>query len=503
MSGFLMDEEECMGIMMKRILIFIFGLLTLAFISTVAPIASQQSKQQNQAEVPYKTLELKLENRAGFKATDSTLYYVQDKQIIALDRSTWTQKWIYESTEKWTPKLELDDTQLYALSRNGYMSAFNLVTGKKNWSKKSFSEIHEIKVRWGKPTDPNLLYNNIFMSFFIFKNHIMISQPNQYVNLNKNGILINSKSFESKGGSYTYYTKAYEDKDYYALSFLKFNNSATSPNPPIFYSFIDIFSNNYQYDNRSNIGYSNKQKHFFPADIYKFDDFFLSTTNLASNGIVSEDWYHDGTYSRYLFTLYKFDYSKDQNLNLNRQNFGFFYIDSKYRNREWCVNVWCEYTQTPKDYYFIGLMDNRLYFMTDMFDKRFAYFALNDLLKTVKNGEPSNLPLITSLEKTKNNWSNSIHYTMERPKSLLLSLKITNTPAEATDNDIYIAQSNNRYVLVSNKIEFRILREGKSIQIKFNSSVENFIPARDIILGVDDLIIFNKNSISIFKEIKK
>jgi outer membrane protein assembly factor BamB len=108
-----------------------------------------------------------------------------------LDRVTWTQKWMYESTQKWTPKLELDDAQLYALSRNGYMSAFDLVTGKKNWSKKPFSEIHEVKVRWGKSTDPERLYSNIFMSFFIFKNHIMISQPNQYVNLNKNGILFN------------------------------------------------------------------------------------------------------------------------------------------------------------------------------------------------------------------------------------------------------------------------------------------------------------------------
>jgi hypothetical protein len=46
-----MKEAECMG-MMKRILTFVFGFLALAFISTVAPIASQQSKQPNQAKVP-------------------------------------------------------------------------------------------------------------------------------------------------------------------------------------------------------------------------------------------------------------------------------------------------------------------------------------------------------------------------------------------------------------------------------------------------------------------
>jgi hypothetical protein len=45
MRGFLMEEEECMGIMMKRILTSIFGLVTLAFTSTVAPIASQQTVQ--------------------------------------------------------------------------------------------------------------------------------------------------------------------------------------------------------------------------------------------------------------------------------------------------------------------------------------------------------------------------------------------------------------------------------------------------------------------------
>ncbi len=40
-----MEEEECMGMMMKRILSLILGFLTLAFISTVAPIASQQTVQ--------------------------------------------------------------------------------------------------------------------------------------------------------------------------------------------------------------------------------------------------------------------------------------------------------------------------------------------------------------------------------------------------------------------------------------------------------------------------
>ncbi len=82
-----MNGEECMG-MMKRILTFIFGFLTLAFVSTVAPIASQQSQTNAQAESKsfvYKNIRITVTERgvvAGDLQTGKVIWRREFSQVL-------------------------------------------------------------------------------------------------------------------------------------------------------------------------------------------------------------------------------------------------------------------------------------------------------------------------------------------------------------------------------------------------------------------------------------
>jgi hypothetical protein len=336
----LMVEVEDNGIMMKRILIFIFGFLALAFLSTVTPIASQQSKQPNQAEVPYKTLELKLENRLAFKANETTLFYILGKKIIALDRNTWQKKWEFESSETWTPKIEIDETQLYALTRTGYMTAFDSQTGKKAWVIKPFKKVTQVDYKWDEYHDYQ------YLSFFLFKNHLMISEPKEcMLEIQKNGKLI--PQIQS-GYCRSYAVKSYEDENFYLLGFSWFYDaSGKTPNPPSKNLYTEVRTQNHLLDSRfdnNKPDFIGKENFFSPLENYRLDQYFLSVFNQMSFSI-----YSDVHPYIYVYNLYKFKYSTDLKTKMKRENFGFFYIGSKYSNREWCGANWCDYTQSPRD----------------------------------------------------------------------------------------------------------------------------------------------------------
>jgi hypothetical protein len=464
----------------------------------------------SQVSANYKRLELKLENRSAFAADETTLYYVSGKKIIALDRQTWKSKWVYESSEKWIPKLELDDSQVYALTWDGSMVAINLSTGRKNWSQKSFQKLSPIGTGFPDPGEGSSL---VFMSFFVLSDQILVSQMGQYTVFEKSGRrkLLSKNDFDASLYTFTYLAKPFEQSDHIVKRVFSFSDQHNaSPSAGNYHDNLFVVSKkdwklDYRYDslhNNSAIGFYNHDQSYMPFEIEKFQDYYLSTS------VERPDPYRRDSIPyadvRYYFSLYKFTFNPDQTQNLPRRNFGLFRLDSNYPNRQWCYKSrknprtnWCEFTEVPHDFQFLGVMDNRAYFMTDLGTldglknkKRFAYFEMGDL--------PTNTQF--HLENDPSEWSAKVQYTDTRPASLFSNLGFTGDPVGAQATDVYALKRDNRYALVSNDNTIRVFDSGRVVTVKVQTVAKNFLSARDVRLGSGDVIVFDGDSVDIFKE---
>ena len=429
--------------------------------------------------VKTKKLELKLENRLGFKANEKSLFYVQDKKIIVLDRLTWKEKWVFQASESLVPKLEVDNKQVYALTKNGYIFALNIETGQKNWFVRAFKMVNQGLMSW-KANSGESFSQKVSVSFFLFRNHLMISQPNEYMSLQKNGVLI--QRYGSSGNltpeCFRYFIKSYENETFYAITEIFFDYCPSFlPSEPRISSRTISFTNLHK--SKSDI-FNNILE---PAIIFNINsNKFLSFYN-ATNNMIGDSDYVVGFFSYYY--LYNF-YTVDVSENPRKTPLGFFRIWSEYRNLEWCKN-WCDYTQVPIDYHLLGLIDDRIYFMTDIKDKRYAFFDTKKLQKSITpNAQPSD----------------DIEFSDSRPTSLLKHLGFSSIPTQMTDTDIFALKNGNRYALISNTGQIRVFDDNKLLTMNFEARGKNFIPARDVTLGLTDVVVFDENFVLVFGEEK-
>ncbi len=441
-----------------------------------------------QASLPYKKLELDLESRAAFQTSPTMLYYVQGKKIIALDRATWKQAWVFESNQTWIPKIELDGSQLLALTWGGTLAAVDVKTGRKLWSVLALKKVLTEQGLYGQD-----LYAQVFPSFFVFKNHLMVTQAGEYLIYKKSGSFIKRWfGYDSKYG-FSYYLKAFEDDEYYVLKRVTF--SYPSLGYPTIITNIEIFTNDHVMDQRSDsykqFNKNEKGSNFVSFDIKRFQNYFFSSSNISNWWDVNDEIIREGYNKNYLIYIYEFDYLKDQEEILNRKPLGFGIIKSKYRNREWCEEKWCEYTESPRDYKPIGILNGNFYFMTDMPNRRFAYYAIKELSEKIANEYQFGDPI------------KDIRFTNLRPTSWFTELGFTNLPAGVLDSDIYIAGSAERSVVVSETGALRVIGNMRSTNLGVNARADNFIPARDLVVSDSDVIVRGELFVTIYQEDKK
>ncbi len=435
---------------------------------------------RSQSSTPPQQLTLQLESREAFQANASTLYYVQGQSIIALDRKSWQRRWVFTSSQAWIPKLELDGDRVLALTWGGTLAAIRAESGRKLWSTQALTNVQKRRGYFGRG-----LYTQVFPSFFVFHHHLMATQGGEYTLLEKDGRLIKTVRDDPKINIFTYYRKAFEADSYYVLEKLAFIVTSL-PGPSTLSSLIQIFTNNNRLDQRSN-GYFSERRNFAESDIYRLQDYFLSSQNELSTGSdLTEDSEADDASTHYFFTLYKFNYIENPQVPLIRETTGFASLTSHYRNREWCGKRWCEYTETPRDYEPLGVFDGRLYFMTDMPGKRFAFFELDELQRHAAD------PLIANQTNTR--YVQNIQYRDGRPTGWLKT-----PPSGVTETDIFAVGETGHYVAVSSSGALRIVDGERVIEVSQTSLLKNFIPARDLMLGDSDVIIRGDSSVSMYQ----
>ncbi len=436
---------------------------------------------RSQSNTTPKKLTLQLESREAFQASASTLYYVQGQRIIALDRKSWQQRWVFTSSQAWIPKLELDGDRVLALTWGGTLAAISAESGRKLWSTQALTNAQKRRGYFGRG-----LYTQVFPSFFVFKHHLMATQGGEYTLLEKDGRRIKTVRDPPGLNGISYYRKAFETDKYYVLERLAFALPSL-PGPTSFLSLIQIFTNDHRLDRRTEQYFSDAQ-YFMASDIYQLSDRFLSSQNGLSTGIdLIEGLEADDASTHYAFTLYKFNYLENQQVPLTRETTGFASLTSHYRNREWCGKRWCEYTETPRDYEPLGVFDGRLYFMTDMPGKRFAFFELDELQRHAAD------PLIANQTNTR--YVQNIQYTDERPTGWL-----TTPPPGVTETDIFAVGDTGHYAAVSSSGALRIVDGERVTEVSQTSLMKNFIPARDLTLGANDVIVRGDSLIAVYRE---
>ncbi len=129
-----MEGEECMG-MMKRILTFIFGFLTLAFISMIASIASQQSQGVSQVNIPQQNSLFKIALALGIIALFSVFINLGSFGVgiraIALETQTIKPVWTVKVDEALNNVLSIND--LTICISNKRLTALDSLAGKVSW----------------------------------------------------------------------------------------------------------------------------------------------------------------------------------------------------------------------------------------------------------------------------------------------------------------------------------------------------------------------------------
>lgn len=477
---------------MRRMVGFIGVLLlvTLVIVQGINGSIAQSASKTSQV----KKLEMRLDNRAAFASDDRFFYVLRESTITAISRDTWRMKWSFTASQTLVPKLEIDGEQLYALTTRGVLVALALDSGRKSWSKTSFQRLY-----FGSQT-PRLI---VALSFFLFRTHLMVSQENEYVTFSKTGMLLGGKKNEDKTIS-SYSVKVFENSRFYALGEVMTFRSSVG-NPDTIRLQVNLFDNDRRYDPRSRTAFeypgfdTGSGLALVPFNTITFDTGFLSTVNLASvvnrrltaSETPSED---PDTYlqRRYIVALYNFSYSDDPRAKLNRSNTKFFGLTSRIVHGSWCQSGWCEYTQTPKDFYPIGVFGDRVYFMTDRPEARFAWIARDGLAD-----EPV-LRAGSAFEA----WAARVQSSKAPPNGYLPQLTEPNATSDLIDTAVFVARGKRLTAVISRDNRLTVVEDGQRWGVVLQPTGNNFIPARDLRMGDSDVVVYDGALVIVYKKEK-